>query len=869
MYVAYNRFYPPDLGHLESRNATPDRSHNETFDALVTTGLIGFIAENLLFLTVFYFALKWLGFIRTSRERNAFAALWYLTGLAVALVFGAIMGWQFIGVALPAGMILGFFIYLVGFTLLRGGEMQAELDPTRALLLVTLVSVIVAHFVEIHFGIAIVSTRTYFWFVAALLVVVGTKSVAEFADVSNPAQMAPPEPVVNAPVRTPTHRKKGRRAERRAAAEPARESGPRVRPGEISTAPIIAFAFLTGLILATMGFNNITINSIGSSSFPVDIVIAALTTKATTGGVLSSNAMFWLFAGTLLVALSISLAEWGSNVTLKASEWLLAGGLSFALSIAVFSIFIIFHTFLISAPGAEAVDATLSAFSLFVVFVLVMVTVVGIAFLFDNRLPSLNVVRLTTGVVAAVLAGFALIFIMLPDVSTSAVSIVQADILYKDALALATGTTLPQSIDRFKQALERQPDQDYYSLFLGRSYLECAKTFSECAKTLEKPATRDQVMNEAETALLRARDINPLQTDHTANLARLHQAWAPLVSDPSARIQQYKDSLAYYSAAIRLSPNTVQLYDQFAQDELEYAAFLKVQNQVDAAAEVVRAAQDQLKQSLTIDPGFCLSYAVRAQSQSDWSAEARDALDALKYAPTCGDVFVQDGRAGAMQALFEAGDRAVAAGASGQYATLLENEANSNPTVELYTALTNFYSTAGQIEQALQAADAAIGLIPASDSTTLKKYQDFRSSLVGLQQEINSANTTPGDPEAHRNLAKGWLARGQFEFALPEYRHVLKLLPNDYDANRMVSLLLVQRDQFTDAWSTITATLALAPAIDRPFWKQLGAILEAAQKGQNDTALAALEALTESVDPKDNVTLQALHELSTKLKGNG
>ena len=34
---------------------------------------------------------------------------------------------------------------------------------------------IVAHFVEIHFGIAIVATRTYFWFLSALLVVVGTR----------------------------------------------------------------------------------------------------------------------------------------------------------------------------------------------------------------------------------------------------------------------------------------------------------------------------------------------------------------------------------------------------------------------------------------------------------------------------------------------------------------------------------------------------------------------------------------------------------------------------------------------------------------------------------------------------------------------
>ena len=43
MQWAYSPHYPAELGRLESRNASPDRSHNETFDALVTTGLLGFI----------------------------------------------------------------------------------------------------------------------------------------------------------------------------------------------------------------------------------------------------------------------------------------------------------------------------------------------------------------------------------------------------------------------------------------------------------------------------------------------------------------------------------------------------------------------------------------------------------------------------------------------------------------------------------------------------------------------------------------------------------------------------------------------------------------------------------------------------------
>ncbi len=43
----------------------------------------------------------------------------------------------------------------------------------RELLVMTILATVIAHFIEIHFGIAIVSTRTYFWLWSAVLVVLG------------------------------------------------------------------------------------------------------------------------------------------------------------------------------------------------------------------------------------------------------------------------------------------------------------------------------------------------------------------------------------------------------------------------------------------------------------------------------------------------------------------------------------------------------------------------------------------------------------------------------------------------------------------------------------------------------------------------
>ena len=75
MWVAFNRFYPPELAYHESRNASPDRSHNETFDSLVITGALGFVAYMALFISLFYYSLKWLGLIRSSRQRLGFLLL--------------------------------------------------------------------------------------------------------------------------------------------------------------------------------------------------------------------------------------------------------------------------------------------------------------------------------------------------------------------------------------------------------------------------------------------------------------------------------------------------------------------------------------------------------------------------------------------------------------------------------------------------------------------------------------------------------------------------------------------------------------------------------------------------------------------------
>jgi O-antigen ligase len=176
MHVAYNPYYPPELGRLESRNASPDRSHNETFDALVQMGVVGFLAYMALFTSLFTYGLKWLGFAGDSRWLRVFLTFWLGGGLVSALGFRLWSGnWTFFGVALPAGMVAGLFAF-VALRALTGWRPPERSD---ALLIAGLVAALIAHFIEIHFGIAIAATRTMFFAMAAALVVVGHFGVLE------------------------------------------------------------------------------------------------------------------------------------------------------------------------------------------------------------------------------------------------------------------------------------------------------------------------------------------------------------------------------------------------------------------------------------------------------------------------------------------------------------------------------------------------------------------------------------------------------------------------------------------------------------------------------------------------------------------
>ena len=182
MYVAYNRFYPPELATVEARNASPDRSHNETFDAFVITGLLGFIAWQIFYVSLFYHGFRAVNVVKSKSDRNILYALWFLGALIATAIIGSLRGMVYMGVSIPFGSMLGLVVYLIYYGVKYSAESTTHSENDDAqnpqklfsldnLIGVGLLAALIAYYIEIHFGIAIAATRLHSFVYAGVILV--------------------------------------------------------------------------------------------------------------------------------------------------------------------------------------------------------------------------------------------------------------------------------------------------------------------------------------------------------------------------------------------------------------------------------------------------------------------------------------------------------------------------------------------------------------------------------------------------------------------------------------------------------------------------------------------------------------------------
>jgi len=504
MYVAFNRHFPPGLAQYADSGITFDRSHNETFDVLVTTGLVGFIAYLLLFGSVFHHGLRWLGLFRGSQQQSAFTLLCFAGGL-----FGAVIPWllegnlRFFGLGLPAGIVAALAIYIVMHILFWHDVRQENVSDQSQTLIIALLSAIVAHFVEIQFGIAITTTRAYFWLYLALMMITGLSK-------EEPTILTATHPV--SADKLPLERRRDRGDHVLIVAQSvAGHSG-------LWDNHLISYSLLIGLILMTLGFAFMTnqfVFKVSNLSVPWLFFLV------------------WLLSGIIIVAKIEK-----SNANQQYGYFKASSFLAYSIfSLGWFLAFIFFHVAGL-LPGGDPANIV----TIYYLWLLLTIAAMAAALMKGISLPVLHWRWANVWFyLILVLELFTLIFV-------TNLSFIRADIYYKQGLAYGNAGQWDASIALFRRALRWAPYQDRYYIFLAGACVAKAEA------TLDKEL-RFTWFEEAEKALERAREISPLDPDHVVNLGRFHQKRAEMVSDLTERIEGLKKALDYYHQATGMSPN--------------------------------------------------------------------------------------------------------------------------------------------------------------------------------------------------------------------------------------------------------------------------------------------------------------------------
>ena len=751
MYTAYNRFYPPELATVEARNASPDRSHNETFDALVITGLAGLLAWQALYLSVVHFAFRYLGVVRSRRDTWVLIGLWVAGALLAALAAIIIAEPVYLGVAVPIGVITGVIIYLIYYALFGRDESTAAAEPHLAaflpfsadrLLMNGLVAAVLAHYVEIHFGIAISATRLYFFVYIALMFALGYR-------------LRQPEPSTEEmPAVAPVPAKSSKRNRRTTVVptEPTIRAGWQrlivpalllilmlglfgygfityaLPPDKVITGPadltageifrqslfqnsrkdFVDWPFVPSMIILSWAlgwlvflsemvkYGEIKLASTGSVAGRGRAAAGVLFALALAG----AGARFIIPAGSITTTLGLSLgliaalacALAAVLLIMKRPSGRLAGGIT-AASLIIFAFPLLIAGAILPATmmilggaivlwllwdsnwrhsllpiagvilvslltgfayiyvhainyrsmlfyrGSEQpasstmlrvfeASQTSELIAFFFVFVFIMLLLLAFALswsgLTSGRLPRTNVSPLPAfGALA--LAFIAAFFI----ISQSNVRQVQADMIYKrarpyDDQAARSSQARPEvrrdlwdtAIAIYNAAIDRIPSEDFYYLFLGRAYLERAAL-------TEDPTEQTELLSSAEALLLQAQALNPLNTDHTANLARLNTRWYAAVDDESEKAERLDLAESYYEDALRLSPQNSVIRNELARLVLE------LRGDCDRAL----ALYDE---SATIDPFYSQTQLARADAYILCSSGRTDAERDTMYRAAAG-----------------------------------------------------------------------------------------------------------------------------------------------------------------------------------------------------------------------------------------
>jgi tetratricopeptide (TPR) repeat protein len=853
MWIAYNRFYPPALANIEARNASPDRSHNETWDSLVVTGLFGFLAYTAVFITIFYWALRWLNLIRTRRDSLLFGVLLAVSVPVTVLLLLAFDEWRLrlFGVGMPFGVLLGYILYVTVAAFLYGHDRPDRNELPRHLLIIALLAAIAAHYTEIHFAIAIGATRTLFWVLTATLMVIGMRLAepkpAEIADQTDPdaeplgsaAVAVEPVPADKNPA---AKHAKGRSKPQSAQAVKAQQAAQAAQARRVkragSAVPFLPLTLMTD-ILVFITFVYIYTTNAGGETDPFNILWRSITFDPSKN--VGSPAILFLIFFTWLIAATIGLAaESLAHKRAPGSSWWIRG---YALHAAIVgSVWLVYGLWqatrlvpMQATPGMTnqqyldlQLDRVAGHFGLYTALLVIWMLVAGTVYAWPwLRGRDVPVVRrpLWAGMAGAL--GAVLVLFLVVTVN---VNLVKADIVYKQGQQFDQQGNWLSSIELYRRALATRVTEDQYMLFLGRALLEQAKQAPvEGAYTLPAQATlrdvldlspdevtqmsRQELLRAAETVLLDAQNVNPLNTDHTANLARLYRTWADLVaSDPAQRQEMLQKSIAMYDKAVMLSPNAAHLWNERGN------AFAADGDDTQALASY--------EKSLSIDKLFDQTYLLMADV-----FERTGQTDKLVPLLNQGvEMFTQANVPSATAQLLSYLSVAQArqgdlAGATATNERLLELIPGNVAAIRNLAILARDQGQPDVAMQWIEQGIAAAAQSPADLKTfyqlAAEQYQVQGDSAQVIAQYERIRQIDPNDAAALSTLSGLYAAAQNDPKVIEIGQELIRLDPQNYQHPLVVAQALLRQGQNQEALAFAQQALALAPDDQKPVIQQL------------------------------------------------
>jgi tetratricopeptide (TPR) repeat protein len=574
-------------------------------------------------------------------------------------------------------MILGVMVYLLYASLFGHYQSPGSVpEKLRAYVLLALLAGIMAHFVEINFGIAIAATRTYFWAYAALLMLAGY--VLPLYDQYG-MQSAEDE------ARIPSGGNEWKSGKEQKGKQRSGKSG-RSAPGRKRRAGVVTSArnvktylpdwlqealltgFIIGILLVTLGFAFVSNGSRAQEAYKLVWNSLTLLKDQPSFGVLALMVTCWLVGAILMVSESSHDNLGGTGRSLAA--WLKTSAVALIVSLLIAVIFWLWHAsnladlVSIQANNIEDViwQVQRSEGILTLYYGYLFVLLFGMALILPVEWP-ITVARRKVLSVGAAIAAMIAAFLL---ASVTNLRVIQADIAFKTADLFANAQNWQPAIAVYQRARELAPNEDYYYLFLGRAYLEQAKK-------LDDVEARERFINQAAQDLREAQSINPLNTDHTANLARLYSLWSTLAADQQRRNELASASEDYFTNALMLSPNNARLWDEWA---TLYLNLLKLPEEAFA----------RLSRALELDPYFDWTYGLLGDYYASYHIDDPDLSN--------------DERLAALEKAAEYYAQAID----------LAGSANTQQQLSYYLALAGVQTQLGRYEQAIGTYEQALPL---------------------------------------------------------------------------------------------------------------------------------------------------------------